>query len=62
VLIDNQFVVYGLAGAGAYFVNGKITFTVAGIGRALGSDNTTVWEGLLEAGMTYITPEGLPRI
>ena len=48
VPIDKQFELYGMAGGGAYFVNGKGTF----------SDSATVWGGFLGAGATYnITPQ-----
>jgi opacity protein-like surface antigen len=61
VPIDKQFEVYGLAGTGAYFVNGKATAsaTVRGVSASVSfSDNTTVWGGFLGAGATYnITPQ-----
>ncbi|MDD5722680.1 MAG: outer membrane beta-barrel protein [Syntrophales bacterium] len=48
---------YGIAGAGVYYVHGSVTYTIPGYGRASGSDNSFVVGGFLGAGGVYnITP------
>lgn len=53
----DKFELYGLAGTGVYFVDGKATASVLNVSASF-SDNTAVWGGFLGAGASYnITPQ-----
>ncbi len=57
VPINKQFELYGLAGGGPYFVNGKANLSFSSSGASV-SDTTTVWGGFLGTGVTYnVTPQ-----